>query len=139
MQKLIHTDYLYEELTYRIRGAVFTVYNTLGFGHKEEVYQKALIKEFTNLLIPFQRELSLKVKYKGEDVGSYRPDFVIEEKVILEIKAVEFMPQAYERQLINYLKTTQFQLGLLVNFGSPKLSIKRIIWTQNQRKSVINQ
>jgi GxxExxY protein len=137
MQKQIHTDYLHAELTYRIRGALFTVYNSLGFGHKEQVYHKALIKEFTELNIPYKQEMKLEVRYKGQAVGNYRPDFVVEDKVIIEIKAVELMPKSYETQLINYLKTTRFELGLLVNFGAPKIAIKRIIWTENQRESAI--
>lgn len=129
---------LYEELTYRIRGAVFNVYNELGYGHKEQVYQKALAKEFKENNISYKREKSIDVKYKGEFVGNYRPDFVIEGKIIIEIKAVDFMPKAYEEQLVHYLKTTDYKLGLLVNFGSPKLIIKRLVWT-NQRKSANNQ
>ena len=128
---MINTDkkLIYADLTYRLRGAVFAVYNTLGSGHKEQVYQKALAKEMTELQIPYQREVSLNVSYKGEPVGNYRPDFVVDDKVIIELKAVEFMPKVYETQLVHYLKTTGFQLGLLVNFGAPKLQIKRLVWT----------
>lgn len=132
MNKKIHTDLLYADLTYKIRGAIFNVYNNLGFGHKEQVYQKALAKEFDGLGIPYKREKSLKVNYKGEIVGNYKPDFVVDEKVILELKAVEFVPKTFETQLINYLKATNYNVGLLVNFGSPKLVIRRLIWTGNQ-------
>ena len=125
----IRENLLYGELTYMIRKAIFNVYNILGSGHKEQVYQKALTKELDDLEIPYKREVALDVKYKGESVGNYRPDFVINDEVILELKAVEFMPKSYETQLIHYLKTTGFQLGLLVNFGATKLYIKRIIWT----------
>jgi len=137
MNKRIYTDkkLLYEELTYRIRGAIFTVYNELGFGHKESIYQKALIKEFETLHIPFKQEASLDVKYRGDIVGKYRPDFAIEGKIIIELKSVEFMPKSYEEQLVHYLKTTGYSLGLLVNFGSNKLQIKRLIWTNNPRGS----
>lgn len=130
------TGLLYADLTYKVRGAAFSVYNELGFGHKENVYQKALSKEFDNLLIPFKREVDLKVKYKGEVVGNYRPDFVVGDKVVLEIKATELMPKVFETQLLNYLKTTGFALGLLVNFGAAKLFIKRLIWTANPRQLV---
>ena len=141
MNKRINTDLLHADLTYGIRRAIFNVYNGLGFGHKEKVYQKALIQELQELNIPFKREVSLNVKYKGEDVGNYRPDFVIDDKVIVELKAVEFMPKSYETQLIHYLKTTGFQLGLLVNFGATKLYIKRLIWSghEHPRKSIPNQ
>lgn len=127
--KPINTDLLYADLTYIIRRAIFNVYNSLGFGHKENVYQKSLEKEFKTLDIPYMKEVSLKVSYKGEVVGNYRPDFVVNEKVIIEIKALEFMPKAIESQLLNYLKATGYSLGLLVNFGGTKVIIKRLIWT----------
>lgn len=134
-----NTDLLDADLTYKVRGAIFTVYNHLGYGHKEEVYQKALAREFNDQSVPYEKEVSLKVIYKDEFVGSYRPDFVVDDKIVVEIKAVEFMPQSFETQLLHYLKTTGFPLGLLVNFGSSKLYIKRLIWTGNPRESVINQ
>lgn len=133
--KQINTDLLYADLTYQIRKTVFTVYNELGFGHKESVYQKALQEEFNTEGIPYQKESSLKVLYKGKAIGNYRPDFIVYDKIILELKAVEFIPMSYETQLLHYLKTTGFALGLLINFGTPKLFIKRLIWT-NQHKSV---
>jgi len=139
---MINTDkkkLIYADLTYKVRGAVFVVYNELGFGHKEQVYQKALASEFDHEKIPYKREKSLSVKYKDTIVGNYKPDFVVGDKLVLEIKAVEFMPKSFDTQLINYLKITQYQLGLLINFGSPKLYIKRLIWTGHPRKSVINQ
>lgn len=128
---MINTDnkLIYADLTYRIRGAIFNVYNQLGYGHKEQVYQKALEKEFSEANLPFKREVSLSVSYKNEVVGSYRPDFVVDDKVIIELKAVEFMPKSFKTQLLHYLKTTGYQLGLLVNFGAPKLVIKRLVWT----------
>jgi GxxExxY protein len=137
----IRTDkkLLYGDLTYRVRGAIFTVYNELGFGHKENIYQKALIKEFEILNIPYKQEVGLDVKYKGDIVGKYRPDFVIDDKIIIEIKSVEFMTKSYEEQLLHYLKTTGYSLGFLVNFGSNRLFIKRLIWTNNPRVSVRNQ
>lgn len=124
-------ELLYEKLTYKIRRALFNVYNNLGYGHKETVYQKALAKEFKDMNLPYQKESILKVKHKGETVGTYRPDFVIDNKVIIELKAVEFIPKSFENQLLHYLKSTKYNLGLLVNFGSPKLTIKRFLWTNN--------
>lgn len=133
---MISTDaeLIFADLTYKVRGAIFNVYNALGPGHKEPIYEKALIKEFTFQDILFKTETPLDVNYRGEKVGNYRPDFVIDDKIILEIKAVEFIPKIFEEQVIRYLKTTNFQLGLLVNFGQPKLYIKRLIWT-DPRKS----
>ena len=129
-----NTDLLHADLTYRVRGAIFAVYNELGFGHKEQVYQKALALEFNNTNIPFKREIGLKVLYKNEIVGNYRPDFIVDQKLIIELKAVGFVPKTFETQLLQYLRATVYELGLLVNFGSPKLYIKRFI---NQRKSSI--
>lgn len=132
--KKIYADnkLIYADLTYKVRGAIFNVYNNLGFGHKEQVYQKALAKELEELGIPYTRERNLKVTYKGEIVGNYKPDFIVDEKVILELKAVEFVPKTFETQLINYLKATNYNVGLLVNFGSPKLVIRRFVWTGYQ-------
>lgn len=121
---------LYGDLTYKVRGAIFTVYNSLGWGHKEQVYQKALVKQFEIIKLPFQQEPILDVKFQKTKVGTYRPDFIIDNKIILEIKAVEFIPKSFEIQLLHYLKTTDYQLGFLVNFGASKLSIKRIIWSK---------
>ncbi len=138
-RKRISTDLLYADLTYRVRGAIFNVYNELGFGHKEQVYQKALGKELHSINLPHKQEVDLAVKYKDEVVGKYRPDFVIDQKIIIEIKALDYMPSSFEDQLLHYLKTTGFKLGLLVNFGTPKLYIRRLIWTNNPRRSVRNQ
>lgn len=119
---------LYSELTYKIRGSVFQVYNILGFGHKELVYHKALEIEFKKQGIRFKDEVSLPVFYENEKVGVYKPDFVIEDKVLIEIKALPFITRDSEVQLVYYLKGTRYNLGLLVNFGAKKLEIRRKVW-----------
>lgn len=131
---------IYQELTYKIRGAVFSIYNDLGFGHKEQVYQKALGIEFSERNIPFEREKNLPVSYKNTKVGNYRPDFVVADKIILELKSLPSLPESLDSQLLHYLKTTGYKLGLLINFGAPKLFIKRLIMTNNhsQRESILN-
>lgn len=121
--------FLYEELSYKLRGCVFSVYNTLGFGHKESVYQKALADELAKMKLNFEREKTIPITYNGKQVGVYRPDFVIDNKIIVEIKAVEFMPKSYETQLVYYLKGTNYKLGFLINFGGTKLDIRRRIYT----------
>lgn len=131
---------IYQELTYKIRKGLFNVFNSLGFGHKENIYQKAIEIEFTKLNIPFKSEAELKVSYDGSVIGNYRADFLIDDKIVLEIKALDFLPKSSETQLVNYLKSTGYKLGIIVNFGSPRLYIKRLIWTDlNPRKSKINQ
>jgi len=119
---------IYEELSYKIRGVFFEVYNNLGYGHRETVYQKALAAELALQKICFKRELRLNVSYKGKSVGVYIPDFVVEDKIIIEVKSLEFLPPKLSSQLINYLKGTNFRLGFIVNFGSPKLEIVRRVW-----------
>lgn len=121
---------LYEDLTYQIRRAIFNVYNVLGYGHKENIYQKALTQEFKDLNISYEEQKPLSVRYKNERVGNYKPDFVIDNKIIIEIKALNFTPQNAIQQLTYYLKGIDYKLGLLVNFGMPRLYIKRVIWNQ---------
>lgn len=119
---------IYEDLTYKIRGSIFKVYNELGFGHRESVYRKALAIEFSKQEIPHKEEPRLEIKYDGVSVGVYVPDFLIDDKVIIEIKSVEFLPKEAEKQLVYYLKRTSYRLGFLVNFGAGRLEIKRKIW-----------
>jgi GxxExxY protein len=127
---------LYEDLSYKVRGAIFEVRKQLGSGHKEIVYQKALALEFEQQSIPFVQEKIVEVNYKGEKVGVYRPDFVIDDKIILELKALPFVGQNEEKQLWHYLKGTKYQLAFLVNFGPKGAEIKRVI---NSVQSVSSQ
>ena len=127
MNKKKVENFLYEELSYKIRGACFNVHNGLGGGHKESVYQKALAIELEKVGIRFEREKSLTIFYDGKNIGSYKPDFVIEDNVILELKAVDFMSKEFEVQLNNYLKSTKMLLGFLINFSPEKVEIRRRI------------
>lgn len=128
MPKRLVDNLLYEDLTYKVRGAIFKVYNTLGFGHRESVYQKALATELATQRIPFREQPKLNIIYNNVKVGTYTPDFTVSDKIIIEIKSVEFLPKQAEKQLIYYLKGTNYKLGLLVNFGTSELVIKRKIW-----------
>jgi len=121
--------WLHHELTEKIIGCCYCVHNDLGSGHKESVYKNALAKEFKKENILYKEEVVLPVKYKNENVGVYRADFIVDNKILLEIKAVEFMPKTYETQLLYYLKSTGYNLGLLINFGAKKVQIRRRIWT----------
>lgn len=126
-------NFLYGDLTYRVRRAIFNVYNTLGYGHRESIYQKALVKEFTTLAIPYEEEKPLSVYYNQEKVGTYRPDFLVDDRVVVEIKAVPYVTKEMEKQLVYYLRGTSYKLGMLANFGGSKLAIKRLIWDVNYR------
>lgn len=132
-------DFLYEDLSYKIRGCVFKVYNVLGFGHKEMVYQKALAVELEKAGISFEREKILPVIYEGKKVGTYKPDFVVEDKVLIELKAVPLMPKDFEIQLTYYLKGTNYKLGFLINFGSKRLDIRRRVWSISGHQPEISE
>lgn len=120
---------IYAEEAYEIQGAIFEVYKTIGCGFLEAVYQECLEKEFTIQDIPFESQLELKIDYKGEILKqTYKPDFICFNNIIVEIKAVKELTKEHQAQVINYLKATDMELGLLVNFGSyPKTEIKRLI------------
>lgn len=126
---------LYKELAYQVVGAFYEVYNTLGPGFKESVYHNALAIEFTLRKIPFETNKKLSIKYKEQKAGIYEPDFVIDNKILVEIKAVPKMPRVYEKQLYYYLKGTEYKLGYLVNFGADKLEIERRIYERIRENS----
>jgi GxxExxY protein len=121
------TEYLFKEISHTVIGAALEVHGMLGPGFLEAVYERALAHEFTLRLIPFERQTALQVLYKGVEVGDYRPDFVIDHKIILEIKAVSALISGHEAQAHHYLAATGFRLAILLNFRRKSLDIKRII------------
>jgi GxxExxY protein len=125
------TDGLYKDLTYKIIGALYEVHQELGSVHKETIYHKAVAIELGNRNISFIEEKSIDVKYKGKKIGLYRPDFIIEDKVILEIKVAPMITKAMQDQVYYYIKGTKYKLVLLANFGTVKVGIKRLIYTGN--------
>ncbi|MFH1369151.1 MAG: GxxExxY protein [Elusimicrobiota bacterium] len=120
-------EFYYKELSYRIRGAFFQVYNTLGPGQKEVVYHNALTHEFKLSNIQFDINKKFAVKYKGGVVGFYQPDFIVDNKVIVEIKAIPNLIRLNELQVFYYIRNMEQKLAFLVNFGAEKLEIKRIV------------
>ena len=118
-----------DEETFAIRGAVFEVYKHLRNGYLEAVYQEALSFEFAERGIPFQAQPMLRIQYKDHLLEQfYKPDFVCYGKVVVELKAVRFLPDEATAQLLNYLATTKMPVGLLVNFGRPDgVEIKRFV------------
>lgn len=119
---------IHEELSKEIIGAFYEVHKVLGFGFLENVYQNALYKELVNRGMKCECQKELNVYYKGEIVGTYRADMVVENRIILELKAVSSLRPEHEWQLVNYLKATNLQVGLLLNFGI-SAEIKRKILT----------
>ena len=116
----------YTPLTEKIIGCAFRVSNELGPGFLEKVYENALSHEFSKMDIPFQRQVHLVVQYDGVVVGDYIADFVIDDRVILELKAIKSLDETHEAQGINYLKATSLRLCLLLNFGTRRIQIKRL-------------
>lgn len=124
----IHEKVLFPDECYAIQGTIFDVYKEMGCGFLEAVYQECLEKEFAKRIIPFRPQVELQLNYKGEPLKqTYKPDFICYDKIIVEIKAVKELGAEHKAQLLNYLKATGLELGLLVNFGShPKTEIIRI-------------
>jgi GxxExxY protein len=113
------------DLTGRIIGRSLRVHSGLGFGFVEPVYQRALAFELSRGGLLVEREVRLEVRYCGLVVGEYVADLVVEGKVIVETKAVAKLTTAHERQLLNYLSATGIENGLLLNFGAPRLEVRR--------------
>ena len=119
---------LYREESYNIRGALFAVFNELCCGYLERVYQDALEVELRLRNIPYEREKTIQITYKGKPLGDpYRADFVCYGKIILELKAVTEILGVHRAQVVNYLKATKAKLGFLVNFGEEDIKIERIV------------
>ena len=120
---------VYKEESYKIVGAAFKVYNGLGHGFLEPVYQEALEIEFQRQGIPYEREKELKITYAGVELKqTYKADFVCFGKIIVELKAVSALDDAHRSQVHNYLHATGYKLGLLLNFGCPdELEKERVV------------
>ena len=119
---------LYKDLTDKILHAAFQVHGELGCGFYEKVYQEALAVVLTEMGVPFEREKQMDVVFHGKQLScKYIADFVVDNKVILELKAVTEMDSVYESQLINYLKITGFHVGFLMNFGQREFHFKRMV------------
>lgn len=125
--------YRHKDITEKIIGAAYEVYNELGRGFLERVYHNAMLIELKNSGLQFESEKPLKVYYKEELVGDYVTDIIINECVIVELKAVKEIEPVHEVQLVNYLKATGLEVGLLINFGE-RIQIKRKIHTHRQKR-----
>jgi GxxExxY protein len=116
-----------DQLTEIIIGAAFAVSNALGHGFLELVYRNALVEELVAQGLTVEKEKPFSVSYRGRQVGLYTADVVVEETVIVELKAIDGLAAAHRAQLLNYLKASGLPVGLLLNFGTPKLQMRRVI------------
>jgi len=116
--------YLYEDLTKKIIECCYSVYDELGSGFLESVYENALILELKDKGLKVEQQKELEIFYKGNIIGNFRTDIIVNNKVILELKSVSDISKIHEVQLVNYLKGTNMKVGLVINFGE-KLTFKR--------------
>ena len=140
MNTMINEKYKYSELTGKVIGCAMEVHKYLGNGFQEVVYQRALSIELNMQNISHIREQEMKLEYKGFDIGTRRVDFFIEDKIMLEIKAVKELEDVHLAQAINYLEAYGLEIGLLINFGNTSLQFKRVMKpnqspSNNQKKT----
>lgn len=127
-------DLKYQDITKKIIGASFDVHSFLGNGFQEVIYQRALSHEFQKAGLSFQREIEQQIYYKDvpKPIGTRRADFVVENKVLVEIKAVIELEDVHIAQALNFLKAYKLEVGLLINFGSKSMTFKRLVLTQDK-------
>jgi len=135
----VEENFLYKNLGFKLLGICFNIHNTYGCGHNERIYQSLLKERFEKEKIKFlpQPKIPVFSKLTGKKIGLYIPDFLLEDKIIIEIKATGILLKRQEIQLLEYLKTTPYEVGYLINFGLPKLYYKRFIYT-NDRKTFLS-
>ena len=128
------TELKYKDITEKIIGASFEVHKFLGNGFQEVIYQRALAYEMSKAGLNFAREIEQDIYYKEqpEPIGTRRADFVVENKVLVELKAIIELEDVHLAQALNYLKAYKLEVGLLINFGSKSLTFKRLVLTQNK-------
>ncbi|CAN5861585.1 GxxExxY protein [soil metagenome] len=129
---------LHKEITDKILKAFYKVYNELGFGFLEKVYENALVIELRKAGLMCNKQQPINVFYEEINVGSYYADITVNNCVIIELKAAESLVEAHELQLVNYLKATEIEIGILLNFGKVP-SFKRKIFTNDRKKLPVTQ
>ncbi|NUM46125.1 MAG: GxxExxY protein [Anaerolineales bacterium] len=117
---------LYEDLTRRIIAAAMKVHSTLGNGFQEVIYQRALAIEFPYHNLSFEREKEMSIYYRGQEIGTRRVDFFVENTIMVELKAVIQLEDVHLAQAMNYLEAYKMEIGLLINFGAKSLQFKRV-------------
>ena len=115
----------HEELTGKIIGCAYRVYNTLGYGYLESVYEKCMVIELRKLGLKVEQQFPITVHYEGEVVGTFSADLFVEDCVMVELKSIRTLHPIHEVQLVNYLTSTRTDIGLLLNFGETKVEVKR--------------
>jgi GxxExxY protein len=127
MNPVAGKNIIYPELSYAVMQAIFEVHNQLGPGFSEEVYQRAVVIEFKKRGISFESQKVIQVVYNGDSIGSYRLDLVVDDKIVLELKAVTALNDTFKQQTLAYLKATGLKLGIPINFGTARVEYVRIV------------
>ncbi|MEW6607040.1 MAG: GxxExxY protein [bacterium] len=117
----------YKEITYQILNAAFEVHNILGCGFLEKVYENSVVCELRLKRMKLEAQKRIEIFYKGKEVGIYVADLIVEDKVIVEVKAVDEISKIHKAQLLNYLKATGYEVGLILNFAKTKLEYERLV------------
>ncbi len=138
---MIKEEYKHSEITKTIIGSAMKVHSTLGNGFQEVIYQRAcaLAIEMEKQGLQFKRELEMDIFYEGEHIGTRRVDFFVEDKIMVELKAITQLEKVHLAQAINYLEAYQIEIGLLINFGSVSLEFKRLTIEKKLKNSNLNQ
>jgi GxxExxY protein len=134
MRHMMNENYKYSEITEKIIKAFYNVYNKLGYGFLEKVYERAMLIELAKFGLECKNQYPIKVFYDLKDVGEYFADIIVNDVVIIELKAAESICEEHECQLVNYLKATDIEVGLLLNFGKEP-QLRRKVLTKDHKKS----
>ena len=126
-------NYKYSDITETIIKEAYYVYNILGYGFLEKVYENALFKRLNNTELHITQQYPINVYFENEKIGEFFCDLIVDNKVIVEVKAVERLNAAHEVQLVNYLKATKIEVGLLINFGK-RIEIRRKVFSKNKNR-----
>jgi len=124
---MVKPEYKYSDITEKIIGCCMRVHNNLGNGFQEVIYQRALAIEFTKINLSFETEVEMPIFYDEQNIGTRRVDFMVEEKISIELKALTKLENVHLAQALNYLEAFKLEIGLLINFGNTKLEFKRLI------------
>ncbi len=127
------SSYQHSDITRQIIGAAMQVHSSLGNGFQEVIYQRALSIEMVKQGLAFQRELEMPIFYAGEEIGTRRVDFLVDDKVMVEIKALTKLEDVHLAQAINYLEAYHLEVGLLLNFGATSLEFRRVVNSKKVR------
>lgn len=118
---------IYKDLSYQLMGVLFKVHSELGNKYHERYYQRAIALAFKKAELHFKEQVEVDLKYDGEKIGKYRLDFIVDDKIVLELKAEPFISKAHVQQVLAYLKAYKLQLGIIANFRTERLTYRRVL------------